>query len=238
MNFDRAIRIRRHMQHGSLGQGFRLLLLLLCLIPFQDKVYAITEDLVISGQTYTGTETKEGLNTITVSDTSISSSGNVTFRAGQTIDFKPGFSVEVGGFMKAETQYPFSGTGTGLIGEYYDNRDFTNLKVVRLDETIDIPFSFDPPDPSMGGDHFSIIWKGFLVPEYTGTYTIYCLADDTFDVKIGNETVLFREEIMDVFHEFSGHVYLVAGKAYEIVVRMTEDTGAHEIHLKWEAPPQ
>src|SRR5439155_7917703 len=35
----------------------------------------------------------------------------------------------------------------GLRGEYYDNKDFTNLKLTRTDPTIDFDWSFGQPHP-------------------------------------------------------------------------------------------
>src|SRR4030095_13906789 len=40
--------------------------------------------------------------------------------------------------------------GTGLLGEYYDNMDFTGTKVTRIDPTVNFNWGTGAPDPAIG----------------------------------------------------------------------------------------
>ena len=40
--------------------------------------------------------------------------------------------------------------GDGLLGQYYDNTDFTSLMVTRIDPQINFDWGGVAPDPSMG----------------------------------------------------------------------------------------
>ncbi|MEH2026811.1 PA14 domain-containing protein, partial [Nostoc sp.] len=60
--------------------------------------------------------------------------------------------------------------GDGLKAEYYDNIDFTNLKVTRTDPTVNFIWGAGSPDPSIGADTFSARWTGQVEAKYSETY--------------------------------------------------------------------
>ena len=54
-----------------------------------------------------------------------------------------------------------SGPAHGLQAEYFDNADFTDLKLTRIDPAIDFAWpGADSPDPSVNGETFSARWTG------------------------------------------------------------------------------
>ena len=68
--------------------------------------------------------------------------------------------------------------GTGLKGEYFDNIDFTNLKLTRTDAQVNFDWGTGSPNASLGADTFSVRWDGLLLVPETGTYTFSTLNSD------------------------------------------------------------
>jgi hypothetical protein len=69
-----------------------------------------------------------------------------------------------GGFIG----YPYDpvNSGTGLKGEYFNNADFTDLQLQRLDLNINFDWSTNPPTSTpLDGDTFSVRWTGNLIPD-------------------------------------------------------------------------
>src|SRR5215210_4968522 len=66
----------------------------------------------------------------------------------------------------------------GLRGEYFDNEDFTNLKLTRTDATVDLSLGFGTPDPLIGSETFSIRWTGQVIAPTTGSYVFVTQSDD------------------------------------------------------------
>jgi hypothetical protein len=76
------------------------------------------------------------------------------------------------------TTPPPVGTGNGLLGRYFDEKDFTGLALMRTDAIIDFDWARNTPDGALGKDTFSIRWTGQVEPQYSETYTFYTLSDD------------------------------------------------------------
>ncbi len=75
-------------------------------------------------------------------------------------------------------------TGGGLTAQYFDNIDFTNLKVTRTDPTVNFDFGTGSPDPLIAADSFSVRWTGTITPAFSQAYTIYTTSDDGIRVTI------------------------------------------------------
>jgi hypothetical protein len=66
------------------------------------------------------------------------------------------------------TPTPF---GTGLLGEYFDNKDPTNLKFRRTDARVNFNWGSASPDFRVGRDTFSVRLTGQVVPIHSERYT-------------------------------------------------------------------
>ncbi len=130
-----------------------------------------------------------------------------------------------------------SGTGTGLNGSYYDNIDFTNLKLNRIDPTINFDWRQNAPHSSMGNDTFSIRWEGMVEAQYTETYTFYELSNNGARVYINNQLVV-NDWASHSSREAKGSINLQAGVKYPIKVEYYEDDNNAVIKLYWSSPSQ
>lgn len=67
----------------------------------------------------------------------------------------------------------------GLLGEYFDGRDFRQLKMARVDPHIRFNWAGGAPDPSLNKDSFSVRWTGKIVAPKTSAYAFYFDAEET-----------------------------------------------------------
>ena len=78
---------------------------------------------------------------------------------------------------------------TGLKGEYFDNLDFTNLKLTRTDPTVNFDWGSGSPEPSIGPETFSVRWTGQVKANYSETYTFYATGDDYVRLYVNGQLV-------------------------------------------------
>jgi alpha-tubulin suppressor-like RCC1 family protein len=138
-------------------------------------------------------------------------------------------------FVMGEIQFI---TGpTGLTGNYYDNMDFTNLKVTRTDPTVNFNWSWGAPDPSMGADQFTVRWTGKVQTKYSETYTFYTVTDDGVRLWVNN-VLLIDDWNNHGSTENSGTITLNAGTRYDIKMEYFENGGGAISKLYWSSPSQ
>ena len=122
--------------------------------------------------------------------------------------------------------------GDGLKGEYYDRKDLTQLKVTRVDPTINFLWEWGSPDPSIGSDSFSVRWSGFVKPTFSETYTFYTTTDDGVRLWINNALIIDKW-VNQPPTEWSGNIALTAGQKYVIKMEYYENTRQATALLKW-----
>lgn len=124
------------------------------------------------------------------------------------------------------------GNGNGLRGEYYDNMNFTNLKVIRIDPVVDFNWGAASPDPSMGKETFSVRWSGQVLPLYSGEYTFYTNSDDGVRLWVNGVKVIDNWTNHGVTED-QGKITLTGGQKYDIKLNYFQNTGDTAIRLLW-----
>lgn len=124
----------------------------------------------------------------------------------------------------------------GLIGSYYREQTFNIFVKSRIDSLIQFDWGSGSPFPGeIGNNDFSVRWVGYIKAPVTGTYTFYTQSDDGARVIIGG--LIFIDYWGTCCREFSGKIYLEAGKLYPFVYEFREGGGgANAKYLDWEAP--
>jgi hypothetical protein len=129
--------------------------------------------------------------------------------------------------------------GTGLMGEYYDNLDFTGFKFSRVDPVINFTWDKASPEPSVEKDIFSIRWTGQIVPLYSETYTFNTNTNDGVRLWINDKLIIDQWKVFyDGDAEYSGTIDLTAGKKYSIKLEYFEDINAATAKLLWSSKSQ
>ncbi|MFD4977661.1 glycoside hydrolase family 3 C-terminal domain-containing protein, partial [Streptomyces sp. NPDC058424] len=135
---------------------------------------------------------------------------------------------------------PPSGSGNGLLGQYYNNENRTGSPVLtRTDPSIDFTWGLNgnavSPGPGVNAEHWSAQWTGTLTAPKTGEYTFTLNSDDGswlyLDDKLvvdngGNHGAQTRE----------GTISLVAGQKYQLKVDYFNGAGGDQVHLGWQPP--
>jgi hypothetical protein len=127
--------------------------------------------------------------------------------------------------------------GSGLEAEYYDNADFTDLKITRVDPEINFDWTTKPPGGAMGPDHFSVRWTGQVKPRYSEKYTFFTRSDD--GVRLWVDDKLLVDNWTDhAATEDSGEIALIAGMKYDVKLEYYQGGGNAIIALGWASANQ
>ena len=131
-----------------------------------------------------------------------------------------------------------SSAGGGLTAQYFDNIDFTNLKVTRTDPLVSFDFGTGSPDPLIAADTFSVRWTGTITPAFSEAYTLYTTSDDGIRVTV-NGTVVINNFTDHAPIENSGTTAVLnAGQAYSIQIDYYENGGGALAALSWSSASQ
>lgn len=125
----------------------------------------------------------------------------------------------------------------GLKGEYYDNLDFTNLRVTRIDPAVDFSWDQSIPAAGVGADTFSVRWTGQISPQYSEMYTFYTTSDDGVRLWVNGQQLINNWTDHSPV-ENSGSIMLVAGQRYDIRLDYYENTLGAQIQLCWSSASQ
>jgi Family of unknown function (DUF6288)/PA14 domain/Bacterial Ig domain len=126
--------------------------------------------------------------------------------------------------------------GTGLKGEYFDNSNFTNLKLTRTDAQVNFDWGTGSPHASIGADTFSARWSGVLLVPETGTYTFSTLNSDGARLYINGVPVINQFSDQSTNWNDSTPLALTEGQLVDIQLDYYENTGSAVAKLKWTGP--
>jgi hypothetical protein len=130
-----------------------------------------------------------------------------------------------------------AGNGNGLKAEYFDNINFTNLKLTRTDESVNFDWKRGAPVAGVGADTFSVRWTGQVLAQYDETYTFSTTTDDGVRLWVNNQLVVnaFQDQAAT---EKSGTIRLEAGKKYDIKMEYYENGYDALAKLSWNSRSQ
>ncbi len=122
---------------------------------------------------------------------------------------------------------------TGVTGEYFDNMKLSGKPVLtRVDSMINFSFGTNSPAPGLPEDHFSIRWKGKLIPPAT-VHHIGTSNDDGVRLYVDGKLVIndWRDHAEQ---QNSAEVNLEPGKEYNIELDMYDNTLNASAKLLWD----
>jgi hypothetical protein len=129
------------------------------------------------------------------------------------------------------------GAGTGLRAHVFDNPDFTSLKRVRIDATVNFDWGAGAPSSTTDADSFSIRWTGQVQPRHSQTYTFHTSSDD--GVRLWVNGVLLIDKWQDQSEtEWTGSIALTAGQKYDLRLEYFENSGPAAAKLYWSSMSQ
>jgi glucose/arabinose dehydrogenase len=164
-----------------------------------------------------------------------------------------GFTAGTGGFRNSQeiqnwtlntTATPITtgggtnGNGNGLRGEYFDNINFTNSKVVRTDSAVDFNWGSGSPDPTIDKDTFSVVWTGQVQARFSETYTFFTNTDDGVRLFVNGQQVINRLIDQAPTTVNGTPIALTAGQKYDIRMEYYENKGGAVAQLGWQSSSQ
>jgi beta-glucosidase len=124
----------------------------------------------------------------------------------------------------------------GLIGEYYDNREFTEQPAfTKIDYNIDFSWWDSAPDPKFDPDNFGIRWSGVIIPPKSGSYALGGSGFNGFRIYI-EDTLLLEFENIHHPHKVFKSINLQEGKVYKIKVEFSKIARYSLMQLLWSVP--
>jgi hypothetical protein len=133
--------------------------------------------------------------------------------------------------------YPYE-DGTGLTAQYYGQMNLKDLRLTRIDPTIDFDWGGGSPAPGViGADAYSVRWSGSVRPRHSETYTFYINSDNGRRVWV-NDRLIIDQWIDNWGVTYTGTIALEANKLYKIRVEYFENFGGAGIRLEWASPSQ
>jgi hypothetical protein len=173
-------------------------------------------------------------------DTDVNEASSIFTPGESYADTRNGITAKVtekttNGYRVSIKYAPPSCTGGGLRATYWDNADFTGSTIPRVDPTIDFDWGSGSPDPAIDIDTFSARWRGFVLPEFTETYTFHVTTDDGVRLWVNNQ-LLVDSWVDQCCTERSGTIALQAGQRYPIVMEYYEALWGASAELRWSSP--
>jgi hypothetical protein len=134
------------------------------------------------------------------------------------------------------------GTGTGLTGEYRQDRTNTfdgPAHFTQVDPVIDFDFGagFPAGELEFPPDYFTIRWSGQVEPLYSQTYTFYANTDDGVRLNVNGQQLIDQFVVGQVVNA-SATIALTANQKYNIIMEYAENTGVASAHLSWSSASQ
>ncbi len=127
--------------------------------------------------------------------------------------------------------------GNGLLGEYFDNINFTNRFINRIDATVNFDWGPNAPATGMGPQTFSVRWSGRIEPRFSEQFTFHTLSDDGIRLWVNSQLIIDRwQDQPPTTH--SGSIFLQAGVLYDIRIEYYQNLGWSAMQLRWESPSQ
>jgi glucose/arabinose dehydrogenase len=125
-----------------------------------------------------------------------------------------------------------NGKGHGLTVSYFDNPQFAGSPVaVAVDSILDHQYLLNAPFPGVPEDNFGVVWKGYLQPYKTGTYTFTVFSDDGVFVSIDGNAIIQNWE--PGVHYETGKIFLETGQVYPVHIRLYDLLYGSQLRFRW-----
>jgi beta-xylosidase len=125
----------------------------------------------------------------------------------------------------------------GLYGRYYNDKEFTDLRLARWDTKIKFNWQHLAPDLSMGADTFSVRWSGSVLPLHSETYTFHTETDDGVRLWVNGQLII-DQWVNQGPTEHPGTIALTAGRPVSIRMDYFDDGSNALANLSWSSPSQ
>ena len=127
--------------------------------------------------------------------------------------------------------------GTGLLGRYYDNVDFTSLAATQTDASINFDWAAAAPASQMSANTYSVRWTGQVLAPETGTYRFSTRTSDGVRLWINGVQVIndWNDQTSNIWND-STVIALTAGQKYSLKMEYYRNVNPATVRLYWYRP--
>ena len=126
-----------------------------------------------------------------------------------------------------------SGTGDGLVGQYFDNQDLTALRVTRTDPMVSFVWADGAsPHPAIAAGSYSARWTGQVQARTSGFTTFYVVSEGGARLFI-NDALAVDNWTAHARTEDMATIATVAGQTYDLRLEYFQQIGAGQVQLLW-----
>jgi outer membrane protein OmpA-like peptidoglycan-associated protein len=141
------------------------------------------------------------------------------------------------GWYRLAAQPASAPVGDGLLGDYYQGRNFEQFRHRQVDAAVSFNLNGEPPAEGLPSEDFSIRWTGWLRAPASGHYILYLTVDD------GARLWLDGRQLLDEWRGQSATSYkldlnLQAGRACRLRLDYCQYGALASIWLAWVRPEQ
>ncbi|MDB6111083.1 MAG: hypothetical protein JWR69_2833, partial [Pedosphaera sp.] len=152
-----------------------------------------------------------------------------------TVPGQPNSGVAAASFFNSASL----GNGTGLIGQYYSNTDYTTPFVgsplVRTDATINFDWNTVSPNPAIPTNNYTVRWTGMVQPLFSQTYTFVTTTDDGMRLWVNGQLIIDHWAPQSPT-TWSGSIALQALQLYSLEMDYNQEGGGAVAQLFWSSP--
>ena len=123
----------------------------------------------------------------------------------------------------------------GLKAEYFSNKELQGESKMRTEEWINYEPANQAPDPFLPKPPLSIRWTGKLRPIVSGEYTFRFMADDGCRLFIDGKKLIDGWQQNGLSTD-TAHIFLEAGKTYNLKAEYFDDRDYAVSKLSWRIP--
>jgi regulation of enolase protein 1 (concanavalin A-like superfamily) len=134
-------------------------------------------------------------------------------------------------------QVSVNGSPRGLLGEYFNGQDLTDLKGVRIDAGISFKWGLESPVGDLRQSDFSVRWSGQVRPRFSEIYKFHVHADDGAKLWVNGQLIIDGWNQSPGL-ESTGAIALQAGQKYDLVMEYRQAGGWAQAELKWSSASQ
>ena len=126
--------------------------------------------------------------------------------------------------------------GRGLLAQYYNDGGFSDLKVSRIDPSINFHWGRRSPAPrKVERNGFAVRWSGQVVPHTSERYTFRIRADDGVCVWLNGRSVVERMYARGGAATNTFSADLIEGRRYDVRIDYCDRSGGAGVKLTWSA---
>jgi YVTN family beta-propeller protein len=129
-----------------------------------------------------------------------------------------------------------AGTGTGLLGNYYNGTTLAGAPLLTRTERVDFGWGSGTPGAPVPQDLFSARWTGFVEAPVTGTYQFQTVSDDGVRLWVDGAALINVWTDHAARTDTSVSVNLSAGQRVPVTMEYYERRGQAVARLRWRTP--